>query len=106
MRDHKMLIPRLDLKRLGLFAWCDAANKNRVDGTSTQGYFIGASHQNMLKGDCEVVAPWHGTPRKYKGSAEAPVPQKRQLPLTLRMHCTLLDSRWLKCSELVSAFDM
>ena len=52
-----MLIPRLDLKRLGLFAWCDAANKNRVDGTSTQGYFIGASHQNMLKGDCEVVAP-------------------------------------------------
>ena len=57
MKDHKLLIPKLRLDSLGLFVWCDAANQNRIDGSSTQGYIIGASHLNMLKGACEHVSP-------------------------------------------------
>lgn len=57
MKDHKLLIPKLCLDSLGLFVWCDAANQNRVDGGSTQGYVIGASHLSLLEGSCEHISP-------------------------------------------------
>ena len=57
MRDHKLLIPKIDLENFGLFVWCDASNQNRIDGSSTQGYIIGAANLGLLKGECEFVSP-------------------------------------------------
>ena len=57
MRDHKLLIPKIDLENFGLFEWCDASNQNRIDGSSTQGYIIGAANLGLLKGECEFVSP-------------------------------------------------
>ena len=57
MKEHKMLIPKVNLKHFGLFVWCDAAAQNRTDGGSTQGFLIGAASLDLLKGSCEAVSP-------------------------------------------------
>ena len=50
-----------ETEELGLFAWVDAANQNRVDGYSTQGILIGLAPTTMLQGDLCQVTPvaWH-----------------------------------------------
>jgi hypothetical protein len=56
-KHHRLLIPKIDIHDSGLFAWCDAAGQNRVDGSSTQGYMIGLSNMGLMKGQLELVAP-------------------------------------------------
>lgn len=57
MKDHRLLIPKLPLHKVRLFAWCDAAAINRVDGSSTQGIIIGASSLDLLQGSDEPISP-------------------------------------------------
>ena len=63
MRSHRLKIHRIDLKNVGLFAWCDAAAQNRWDGSSTAGIVIGASDLGLLKGQVEKVTllAWHSS---------------------------------------------
>ena len=56
-KEHRLWIPKLDSQGIGLFAWCDAAAQNRVDGGSTQGIFIGAASVNLLTGQSETISP-------------------------------------------------
>ena len=56
-RGHKLLIPKIPLENFGLFAWCDAAGQNRIDGSSTQGFLIGASSMELLNGGFESISP-------------------------------------------------
>ena len=62
-RSHRLKIHRVDLKNVGLFAWCDAAAQNRWDGSSTAGIVIGASDLGLLKGQVEKVTllAWHSS---------------------------------------------
>lgn len=61
-KDHKMLITRQE-GETHFYAWVDAANQNRIDGGSTQGIFIGASSDALLKGEVAAISPvsWHST---------------------------------------------
>ncbi|CAE7244002.1 RE1, partial [Symbiodinium sp. CCMP2456] len=61
-KDHKMLITRQE-GETHFYAWVDAANQNRIDGGSTQGIFIGASSEALLKGEVAAISPvsWHST---------------------------------------------
>ena len=63
MKTHRLLIPKVNLENFGLFAWCDAASQNRLDGSSTQGYIIGAASMGMSRGECCALAPisWHSS---------------------------------------------
>ena len=45
MREHRMHIHTMDIHDIGIYAWCDAASQNRVDGGSTQGIIIAAAPQ-------------------------------------------------------------
>ena len=61
-KGHAMKIHAFpETEELGLFAWVDAANQNRVDGYSTQGILIGLAPTTMLQGDLCQVTPvaWH-----------------------------------------------
>ena len=63
MKQHKMLIHKVDPKRCHLYAWADAASQNRPDGGSTQGIVIGFATENLLHGSCEPVSiiAWHSS---------------------------------------------
>ena len=60
-KGHRLLIQRCDNARMQFYAWVDAASQNRVDGSSTQGIFIGAASDKLLRGELETVSPisWH-----------------------------------------------
>ena len=60
-KGHKLLIQRCDNARMQFYAWVDAASQNRVDGSSTQGIFIGAASDKLLRGELDTVSPisWH-----------------------------------------------
>ena len=60
-KGHKLLIQRCDNAKMQFYAWVNAASQNRVDGSSTQGIFIGAASDKLLKGELDTVSPisWH-----------------------------------------------
>ena len=63
MREHRMHIHTMDVHNIGVFAWCDAASQNRVDGGSTQGIIIAAAPRSLLEGACDKVSflAWHSS---------------------------------------------
>ncbi|CAE7480558.1 RE1 [Symbiodinium sp. CCMP2592] len=62
-KGHKLLIQRCDNEDMQLFAWVDAASQNRLDGSSTQGIFVGAASKKLFQGEIAAVSPisWHST---------------------------------------------
>ena len=63
-QDHKMLIHGFQPSTsLGIYAWVDAANQNRVRGGSTQGIFIGFAPLALAEGEITEVSPisWHSS---------------------------------------------
>lgn len=63
MREHRMHIHTMDIHDIGIYAWCDAASQNRVDGGSTQGIIIAAAPNSLFQGACERVSflAWHSS---------------------------------------------
>ena len=61
-KDHTMLITKQQ-SEVHFYAWVDASDKNRIDGGSTQGIFIGASSGALLRGEVSSISPisWHST---------------------------------------------
>ena len=62
-KGHRLLIQRCDTSDMQLVAWVDAASQNRLDGSSTQGIFIGAASRKLIQGEIAPVSPisWHST---------------------------------------------
>ena len=63
-QDHKMLTHGFQPSTsLGIYAWVDAANQNRVRGGSTQGIFIGFAPLALAEGEITEVSPisWHSS---------------------------------------------
>ena len=63
-RDHVMRVHRFsEQEPLAMYAWVDAANQNRWDGSSTQGIFIGLGPASLLQGEVGSITPvsWHST---------------------------------------------
>ncbi|CAE7701788.1 RE1 [Symbiodinium sp. CCMP2592] len=63
-QDHKMLIHGFTPDTpLGIYAWVDAANQNRVKGGSTQGIFIGFAPLALAAGEVTEISPvsWHSS---------------------------------------------
>ena len=53
-----MIIHAFDARsKLVMTAWCDASDRNRHDGQSTEGIFIGLSPSNLLEGMVAKVSP-------------------------------------------------
>ena len=52
MLSHSLKIHATPARELSLYAWVDAANANRRDGSSTQGILIGAASSKMSVGAC------------------------------------------------------
>ncbi|CAE7937367.1 rps4x [Symbiodinium sp. KB8] len=63
-KEHQMLIHAFpEDQELAMFAWVDAGNTNRPDGSSTQGIFVGLGPKAMLRGAIGKVSPmaWHSS---------------------------------------------
>lgn len=52
MKEQKLRIHKVDLNKIILVSWVDAANQNRIGGGSAQGVIIGAASKELLTGSC------------------------------------------------------
>ena len=55
MKEQKLKIHKIDLGKLVLVSWVDAANQNRIGGGSTQGVVIGAASKELLTGSRHLL---------------------------------------------------
>jgi hypothetical protein len=63
-KNHKMIIHAIpEHVPVGFFTWADAAGQNRLDGSSTQGIFVGLAPMSLHEGEVCKVIPigWHAS---------------------------------------------
>ena len=79
---------------LGVYTWVDAASQNRVDGGSTQGYFLGLAPQTLLQGEVAAISPMGWGSHKIDRACRSPGAAETQAAVNGEDEMFFLRFQW------------
>ncbi|CAE7714347.1 RE1 [Symbiodinium sp. KB8] len=79
---------------LGVYVWVDAASQNRVDGGSTQGYFLGLAPQTLIQGEVTAISPMGWGSHKIDRACRSPGAAETQAAVNGEDEMFFLRFQW------------